>query len=84
LIGLLEELDGLLEINDVNPIPCPEDIRLHFRVPPLCLMAEMDPSLQKFFHRYIRHGTPRFFSIFFSLYENKSTLRLSPVKTPER
>jgi len=63
LVGFFEELDGLLKINDVNPISRPEDIGLHFGVPAFCLMAEMDSSLQQFFHRYSGHRTLRFFSI---------------------
>ena len=80
LIGFFEELDGFLEINDINPISCPKDIGLHFGVPTFRLMAEMNPSLQKFFHGYIRHETPRFFFIFLSLDKNKSSLRLSALR----
>src|SRR4030042_1779380 len=71
LIGFLEELNSFLKIDDINSISCPKDIWFHFRVPTFRLMAEMNPSLQKFFHRYRGHRTLHFFSISPPLDKNK-------------
>src|SRR5580692_4503057 len=50
--SLAKQLQCLLQVNDVNSISFAEDIFLHLRVPAAGLMAEMNSSLQQFFHRY--------------------------------
>ena len=41
IVGNLKELDGLLEIDDVDAVSGPEDIRLHLGVPAAGLMSGM-------------------------------------------
>ena len=50
---LFEELQGLLQVNDVNPVAFPVDVFLHLGVPAARLVAEVNSSLQELFHRYI-------------------------------
>ncbi len=54
-VGLLELPQGLLKINNVNPVPGPEDVPFHLWVPPSGLVAEVHTCLQKLFHRNDRH-----------------------------
>src|SRR3989304_396353 len=51
-VGLAELLQGLLEIDDVDAVALPEDVFLHLGVPPLGLVAEVNPGLQKLLHRH--------------------------------
>ena len=50
---------GLREIENVDAVARAEDIRLHTRVPTVCLVAEMGPSFKQLLHGYdrCRHGT---------------------------
>src|SRR5580704_5916938 len=50
--GLAKQLQCLLQINDVDSIAFAENVFLHLRIPAAGLMAEMNSSLQQFFHRY--------------------------------
>jgi len=43
-----------LQVNDVNSVTLPVDVLLHLRVPAARLVAEVNSSLQEFFHRNIR------------------------------
>src|SRR5690606_34857801 len=52
LFRLAEQLGGLTEIDDVDPVPLPEDVLLHLRVPALRLVSEMDPRLEQVLQRY--------------------------------
>src|SRR5579864_7067518 len=47
---LLEQLQGLLQVDDVDPVPLAEDVRLHLRVPAPGLVAEMNAGLQQLLH----------------------------------
>src|SRR5579864_3385144 len=47
-----KHLQGLLQIDNMDTVALPKNILLHFRVPPPCLVAKMNSSLQKFLHRY--------------------------------
>jgi len=48
---------GLSEINDVDAISLSENIGSHFRVPALCLVAEMYAGIQKVLQRQRRQAT---------------------------
>ena len=50
LIGRLKQPDGLLEIDDVDPVSRPEDIGFHFRVPLVGLVTEVNPRLKQQLH----------------------------------
>ena len=47
LVGLLDPLEGLLEVDDVDPGSLPEQIALHLRVPPPRLVAEVHAGLEE-------------------------------------
>ena len=49
--GVLEEVDGLLEVQDVDPVALREDVLAHLRVPAACLVPEMHACFQQGFHR---------------------------------
>src|SRR5262249_50052125 len=51
VVGVAEELHGLLEIDDVDAVPRAEDVRLHLGVPPARLVAEVDARLEQVLHR---------------------------------
>ena len=57
LQGLLEVLQGLLQVNDVNVVAFAEDELLHPRVPVPGLVPEMNAGFEQFLHRDLRHGT---------------------------
>jgi hypothetical protein len=44
-----EEGNCLLQIDDMNAVTLGEDVRLHLRVPALCLMPEVDACLEQGF-----------------------------------
>jgi hypothetical protein len=50
LVGFLEEPDGLLKIDDVNPVSGAENVLLHLGIPPLGLVAKMNSSFQQLLH----------------------------------
>ena len=52
LEGFSKELERLLKIDDIDSVSFPEDELFHLRVPPLGLVAEVDPRLQQLFHCY--------------------------------
>ena len=47
LVGVFEQLDGLLQVDDVDPVALREDVGAHLRVPALLLVAEVDACLQQ-------------------------------------
>src|SRR6185436_3970615 len=54
-----ELLEGLLQVDDVDAVPLPEDVLRHLRVPALGLVAEVDPGLEEFLHGDLCHrGIP--------------------------
>ena len=57
LRGLGERLQCLLQVDNVDPVALAEDKRLHLRVPPTCLMAEVHSGLEQLFHLDRRHRT---------------------------
>ena len=50
VVGLLEQLGGLLQVDDVDPAALGEDEALHLRVPAAGLVAEVDSGLQELAH----------------------------------
>jgi len=44
--GVLEQLGGLGEVDDVDPVALAEDVLLHLRVPALRLVSEVDAGLE--------------------------------------
>jgi hypothetical protein len=42
-----EQLQGLLQINDMNTVSVAENEFLHFRIPTACLVSKMDPGLKQ-------------------------------------
>ena len=56
VVGDFKELDGLLQVDDVDAVSGPEDVRPHLGVPAAGLVAEVHPGLQQFLHGDIRHG----------------------------
>src|SRR5262249_56230205 len=59
-VRLAELLEGLLQVDDVDPVALAEDVLLHLRVPPLGLMAEVHSGLQQLLHRQRGHACPLF------------------------
>src|SRR6185312_582119 len=61
-VGGVDALEGLLQVDDVDPVALPEDEALHLRVPAPGLVTEVDPGLQQLLHgddgRCFCHGTP--------------------------
>src|SRR6185295_1624288 len=57
LRDLIEHLQGLLQIDDVDPIALAEDVGLHLRIPAPGLVPEVDASFQQFFHRDFYQGS---------------------------
>ena len=56
LEGDVEPLDGLGEVDDVDPVALREDERAHLGVPATRLVAEVDSGLEQLPHRNGRHG----------------------------
>ena len=50
------ERQGLLEVDDVDPVTLAEDVRGHLRVPEAGLVSEMDARLQHLPHGHAGHG----------------------------
>jgi hypothetical protein len=48
-------VDGLLEIDDVDPVPRAEYEGFHFGVPSFGLMTEVDTGFKKLSHGYVSH-----------------------------
>src|SRR4051795_4303766 len=56
----LEQLEGLLQVDDVDAAPLAEDEPLHLRVPAARLVAEVDSGFQKLSHADDCHGLSPF------------------------
>ena len=52
VIGLLELLDGLLQVDDVDTVALGVDVGSHFGVPTTGLVAEVDACFEQGFHGY--------------------------------
>ena len=50
LRGVLEHLQGLLQVDDVNPVALAEDVFLHLGIPALGLMPEVNASFEQLLH----------------------------------
>ena len=48
---LLEQRDGLLEVDDVDAVALGEDVALHARVPAVGLVSEVDAGFEQGLHR---------------------------------
>src|SRR5207253_10309442 len=60
IVGGVEASDRLLKINDIDSVPFPENVPLHFWIPAICLMAEMHAGLQQFLDRDRSHTVTPF------------------------
>ena len=56
IVRLVQGPQGLLKIDDVNPIALGKDVRLHLGVPALGAMTKVDSCLQELFHCNDSHG----------------------------
>ena len=54
--GVIERRHSVLEIDDVNFVPCPEDVSIHLRVPETGLVSKVRTCLQQVTHTYLRHS----------------------------
>src|SRR5262249_51835036 len=50
LVGAIDEIQGLLEVDDVDAVALGEDEPLHLRVPAPGLMTEMHAALEQLSH----------------------------------
>ena len=58
VVGLVDVINGLLEIDDVDRVTIGEDVTLHLRVPAAGLMPEVDTSFKQLAHGNDCHGRP--------------------------
>ena len=58
LFGKQETLNGLLDINNVNPVPLAPDVRGHLRVPASRTLTEVNAGLDKILNQLASHGKP--------------------------
>ena len=56
VVGLLQLLHGLLQVNDVDAVALGVNVGGHLGVPAAGLVTEMHACLKKLFHRYDCHG----------------------------
>ena len=54
--GVIERRHSVLEIDDVNFVPCPEDVSIHLGVPETGLVSKVRTCLQQVTHTYLRHS----------------------------
>src|SRR6185369_13135192 len=52
----VDAVEGLVQIDDVDPVALTEDETTHLRVPAPGLVPEMDASFQQLLHAYDGHG----------------------------
>src|SRR5207244_13378537 len=52
---VVQQADGLLQVDDVDAVAGGEDIGLHLRVPAAGLMSEMDARLQQLLQGHLSH-----------------------------
>ena len=50
LLGLLHAVEGLREVDDVDPVAAHEDERPHLGIPAVGLMTEVSPGFQELSH----------------------------------
>ena len=55
VIGLLQLLHGLLQVDDIDPVALGINVGGHLGVPPTGLVAEVHAGLQQLLHRYDCH-----------------------------
>ena len=63
-VGLAEHLHGDIEIDDVDAVARPVDVRFHLRVPPPGLMTEVQAGFQHLTHCYCCHENFSLFWLF--------------------
>ena len=68
LRGLVQQVYGLLQVDDVDAVAFDEDVPLHLGVPPANLVTEVRPCLQKQLHRYNATSSGHLFRHFTSQY----------------
>ena len=76
-VGFLEAREGLFEVDQVDPGTLPEQVRLHLRVPPARLVAEVHACFEKLPPGDDRHG-----SCSFRLFLRPDRLGAGPQGTP--
>src|SRR6516165_2165486 len=82
LVCLVDEVQGLLEIDDVNPIALSENESLHLRVPAPGLVAKVNAALQQLPHGDDRcHTGVPFLLVRRVPVERRVRLVLAPVRT---
>jgi hypothetical protein len=92
--SIFKELDGLVEVNDIDPVSRAIDVASHFRVPFSSWVSKVDSCLEQFFHAELCHIFSGFASkaVWFSRFKPRlrGTLRkptlcdLALVLYPER
>ena len=55
--GVLEHLQGLLQVDDVDSVAFAEDVFFHLRIPALGLVPEVNAGFEQFLHRYCGQTT---------------------------
>src|SRR3989338_2117891 len=56
LIGLFDQRDRLVQVDDMDAVAGGINVALHLGIPALALVAEMDDGLEQFFHCNYGHG----------------------------
>ena len=62
---LVEELDGLLEVDDVDAVALVEDVAFHLRIPALGLVTEVQTGVKEVLEGDAREGRRRHFHFLF-------------------
>src|SRR5262249_20277212 len=55
--GVLEHLEGLLQVDDVNAVALAEDVLLHLGIPALGLVPEVDARFEQLLHGDVRQSS---------------------------
>lgn len=63
VVGDVDQIERLEEVDDVDAVALGEDVLLHLRVPAAGLVAELETGLQHFAHRNLSHGITTFLSV---------------------
>jgi hypothetical protein len=50
IVGFFEHFQCLLQIDNVDTVSRPENVRFHLGVPAFCLVSEMDAGFQQLFN----------------------------------
>ena len=72
---LIEQFNGLLQVDDVDSAALVEDVPLHLRVPALGLVAEVQSGVKHILEGYAREGRCRHIHFFLLYVVNFSSIR---------